>query len=29
MMDWLWPLLAVIGVASLWIFILPRIKGGT
>jgi hypothetical protein len=29
MMDWLWPLLAVVGFAALWIFVLPRVKGGT
>jgi hypothetical protein len=29
MMDWLWPLLATIAFAVLWIILLPRLKGGT
>ena len=28
-MDSLLPLLAVVGFALLWIFVLPRLKGGT
>jgi hypothetical protein len=28
-MDWLIPVLALVGFAVLWILVLPRMKGGT
>jgi len=28
-MEWLWPLLAVLGFAVLWLVVLPRLKGGS
>jgi len=28
-MEWLWPLLAVLGFAVLWLIVLPRVKGGS